>query len=478
MMAARPYKMVLILSFIAGIMGHSRAAGKVIDDGPQSLNQISSIGESLRNAGPRPLHILYVHGIGATGAGGSKEFQKAVCAFLKDCTIPAAPVGRDYADSGMFENDAETPAYAYMGDAIYRNKEEWRASAPFVDHYVLRRSDGGPLVVDEINWWPLVVPVKCRALLAGDARLAGPDPTLLKFCSQPPEMDSAHPGRFMAYTWMSPDEATTLKALRPRGALINRRMKTILLDWGFSDALMAAGSMQDVFREGIRQLFLKSVRFNADGSKTNAWEQQLKDPHGVDREFIVVSHSLGSYLVFATLTMGQRDSLLQSLLAPTQNGAAAEDAAAQYILERTSLVYFFANQVPMLELANLGGPGAAGLRILKGLVPGEAIGVLSTLMTKWEDLRQTFVQRSGGAEGTPAKKAQLVAWSDPSDLLTWRLPALKGLVISNLYVRNSGWHWIFANPGAAHDNYMVNKEVLRIMLGPKAATAKGKGGKE
>lgn len=29
-------------------------------------------------------------------------------------------------------------------------------------------------------------------------------------------------------------------------------MKTNLLDWGFSDAMMAAGSLQDLFREGMR----------------------------------------------------------------------------------------------------------------------------------------------------------------------------------------------------------------------------------
>jgi hypothetical protein len=51
-------------------------------------------------------------------------------------------------------------------------------------------------------------------------------------------------------------------------------------------------------------------------------------------------------------------------------------------------------------------------------------------------------------------------------LLSWYVPAIEGLVIDNLYVRNTWWHWLFANPSSAHDNYDKNKTVLRIMLGP------------
>jgi len=57
-----------------------------------------------------------------------------------------------------------------------------------------------------------------------------------------------------------------------------------------------------------------------------------------------------------------------------------------------------------------------------------------------------------------------VAWSDPNDLLTWCLPEMKPLTIVNLYVRNSWWHWLIANPVAAHANYDSNKHVLRMMM--------------
>lgn len=479
-MTTRPYKLLLALSQIVGVLWSSRAQGKVIDDGPQSLSQISSIGESLRYAGQRPLHILYVHGIGATGAGGSKAFRDGICAYLKSRGIRVAPADHaetDYADSGEFESNAEPPGFEYMGKPVWTSKNEWSASAPFVDHYVIRRGDGGPIVVDEINWWPLVFPLKCRAIMTGEARLAGPDKKLLDLCSQDEEKDTSHPGRFKAYPWISRHEAQTLESIGSKGAYFNRKLKNGILDWGFSDAILAVGAMQDVFRDGIRQLFVKSVRFNADGSKSDEWKQRLADPLRNDREFIVVSHSLGSYLVFSTLNMDQLDDV--ALNPPTQSlsDTATQDAAARYILERTSLVYFFANQVPLLELAHMEGPKPAVLAQAKETPQREAAGALSKRMMKWKDLRLNYGKGLRDAEVSSAKSPQVIAWSDPSDLLSWRVPEMEGLVIANLYVRNTWWHWLIANPGPAHANYASNKNVLRIMLSSRATDGKDGAGK-
>jgi hypothetical protein len=49
---------------------------------------------------------------------------------------------------------------------------------------------------------------------------------------------------------------------------------------------------------------------------------------------------------------------------------------------------------------------------------------------------------------------------------------MDGLAIANLRVRNSWWHWLVANPLTAHDGYANNLDVLRVMLGPKAARAR------
>jgi hypothetical protein len=462
-MTARPSKVLFALALIAGVPARGHGQDKVAGVVPQNVTKISTIGESLQNAGQRPVHILYVHGIGAQGAGDSWTFQRQVCFRLPGCTLPKkqlVPDGRDYADNGIFAKDATPPSSKYMGNLVWTKPEEWHASAPFVDHYVLRRGNGGPVVVDEINWWPLVFPLKCKAIMRQEAHLAGPDKTYLNLCAKSEE-DKPHPGRYKFYPWINSDDLRTLESIGPKGALINRSLKNNLLDWGFSDAIMAVGSMHDLFREGMRQLFVKSARFHADRPETDEWEQQDKSPQEVDREFIVVSHSLGSYLVFSTLHPEQQELVPQA--APGYSGSgeasAKEDAAAEYILKRTSLVYFFANQVPLLELADV--------------EESKATELVSKRMRTWRDLRENFRTEHAGENKEPLKPPQVVAWSDPSDLLTWCVPDMTPLTIVNLYVRNTWWHWILANPEKAHGNYASNKHVLGPMMSTNAVEAKG-----
>jgi hypothetical protein len=220
----------------------------VIEGGPQELSQVSSIGEVLANAGQSAVHILYIHGIGAKGAGDSKKFQHSICAFLKDCQAPETPASRDYADGGQFAPGAPTPDFRYLGREVWRNAENWAASAPFVDHYLLKRRSGQTIVVDEINWWPLVFPLKCREILDGEAHLAGPNGKLLDLCSAATRPDTAVPGRFLSYSWITDTDAKRLKAMPSKAALLNHDLKDNLFDWGFSDAIMAVGAMHDLFR--------------------------------------------------------------------------------------------------------------------------------------------------------------------------------------------------------------------------------------
>ena len=453
-MTTRPCRLLFVITLAASVLGSGRAQGKVIDDGPHHRNELSTIRDALKRSGTHPLHILYVHGIGATGAGDSHMFLTGICPLLQGCKAPKKkddwhPVKTEYADRGDFAGDSPLPAFEYLGQRVWTTPDEWRDSAPFVAHYVLQRSDGGPVVVDEINWWPLVFPLKCRQIMANEARLAGPDKDFLRLCSGQQELDPDSPGR--TYAWITPKDAHDLESIRPKGARINRGLKNFPLDWGFSDAIMAVGSMHDLFREAMRQMFVESVRFMTDGSDSEDWKRRLKNSES-DREFIVVSHSLGSYLVFSTLNMDQPTSALQDLAQPERSAATMEeDDAARYILERTTLLYFFANQVPLLELANLAIPQAAGS--------------LSKRMMKWKELRQSFLRNHPSDQA--AAKPQVVAWSDPSDLLTWRVPQIGDLVIDNLYVRNTWWHWLFAWPTAVHDGYAQNRDVLRAML-PKA----------
>jgi hypothetical protein len=471
-----PYKVLLTSALVATFFSSGCALGKVVDYGPQHLQEMSSIGKVLANAGTHSVHILYVHGMDALYPGDSVVFQKGICEILKDCTVISPPV-RDYADSGIFAVNSPPPPVQYMSQPVWKSVEEWSASAPFVDHYVITRSGGRHIVVDEINWWPLVFPLKCRNMITGEAQLAGPDASLIALCSTATQKNQQN--RFNSYQWLNPQDVDVdaLRAMPRRAALVNRSLKNSILDWGVSDAFLVVGSMHPIFREAMRQLFVKTAQFHATGEKNSEWLQQLQNPQGLDREFVVVSHSLGSYLVFSTLNNNEPTETPENVNAESAADSATQDAATKYILERTSLVYFFANQVALLELAEAGeaspppasAPQTAQVQPAQThLAPAQAPqkGPLSQRISRWIELRQRFKQKTS-ITGAPAQQEpQIFAWSDPSDVLTWYVPAIAGVKVDNLYVRNTWWHWLVADPETAHGNYAKNKEVLKAMMKP------------
>ena len=451
-MAKRFYALLVAIFLILGIAQNGRAQSKESLDNPKCAQMQPSLGRALCTAGQRAVHIVYIHGIGAEEAGGSWVFQKHLCAFLKGCRSPKYPVrvSREEADKGPFASSTP-PSYKYMGTEVW-TADNWRASRPFVDHYVLRRTDGGPVVVDEINWWPLVFPLKCRNIVLGEAELAGPDKELLDLCAgkSDPHKPDEH-----RYAWITPAQAKAAESLQPRGARFNRSVKNNLMDWGFADPMMAVGPMRGLFRDAMLQLFAKSASFTIQG--TTPGHAQLSAEPQADREFIIVSHSLGSFLVFSTLrdrVTARRCAALQSAPTPSSSGAEAvsqtEDRATCYILEHTSMLYFFANQIPLLYLATVIPPQPSGAAQTGGAAD------LSAQMQALQAVRQYF----GKTE------THITAFSDPSDLLSWHFPRVPNTVVENCVVRNTFWHWIIAPPEGAHIKYAQNKEVLRIMMDP------------
>jgi len=59
----------------------------------------------------------------------------------------------------------------------------------------------------------------------------------------------------------------------------------------------------------------------------------------------------------------------------------------------------------------------------------------------------------------------VVAWNDPNDVITFRVPKIGDVDVVNLYVQNAHrWFGLFESPGAAHADYAKNKGVLRVMF--------------
>ena len=407
--------------------------------------QTESLGDSLRHSENREIHIFYIHGIGSDGPNDydSLALRKSICEYLKDCTSRAGvPIGEwDYADQDQFRSDAPVPEIEYLDQPVWRNAEEWRAAAPYAIHFQLARSQGQAIYVDELNWWPLTFSLKCRQIIASDAAFVAPSKARIETCSRR-EPNLAVPGRFKSYDWITPGDATRMVRLPSKGARANRALKTGLMDWGFSDAVLALGPLRPYVLDGIRQLILKS---QSDSNVAHA------DPAGrrKNQEFIIISHSLGSYLIFSALDINET----------TVNTAAVQQSAVRFeqILERTSRVYFFANQLRLLELASLDGPSERNL---------------ATHLESWGKLRCGYLKSLPGAS-QGCRPPRIVALNDPSDLLTWTVPDLPYVEVENYSVKNSiRWLWIIENPNKAHNNYATDKRAIREILRSQAEASK------
>src|SRR6201987_1747871 len=292
------WALTLMLSCIPAIFCPAQSTPAAVVS-PQSP---TSFGEELRHPKGKEIHIFYIHGIGSDGPKDrdSRTLRKSICDYLKDCTTPeGTPIGEwDYADRDEFQLDASVPALEYMDEKVWKIQEEWHAAASYAVHFQLARTNGPTLYVDELNWWPLTFSLKCRQIIAADASLVAPSKARIDTCST----REPNPGvsqRFKSYDWISRDEATRLRQLPARAAKANRQLKSDLMDWAFSDAVMALGPLRTHVLDGIRQLILKSLADAPGASPADHGQPRA------NQEFIVVSHSLGSYLIFSALDMDQ-----------------------------------------------------------------------------------------------------------------------------------------------------------------------------
>jgi hypothetical protein len=474
-------KWIRIALILTGLSGGIAAQAKVAADPKDALKTLTSIGDALDSADHHPVHILYVHGMNEIGAGDSALLRESICTKLKLCAVADwKNAGAEFPDKGEFAPGAPPPPFEYQRSRIWNNAEEWRASAPFVVHWVVHlRRHPAVLVVDEMNWWPLVLAFKCRRIMASEAYLAGLNRQLLQVCSQQSMQDPGGLGHF--YPWISPDEAAKLAAIRPHAALINRTLKDGLIDWGVSDLAIVVGPIGGLLRDGLRQLMAKSAAFDpnlagAPGGASDArgrydWRAQLRRDNTMDQEFVAVTHSLGAFLLFDTLTAGSAAPAGQAITAPEAARQADENDAGRYIFERTLLCYFFANQLQLLEITNLetdsGAASGASQPPAAAQAPAAAARVaeLRTSVDEWEQLHADFQVALHPNDVPARKRLQVVAWSDPNDVLTWRVARVGDVDVVNLYVQNAlSWFRLFAWPIAAHGNYARNKDVLRVMF--------------
>jgi hypothetical protein len=352
---------------------------------------------------------------------------------------------------------AKKPELLYMQTQIWKTQKDWDASAPFIDRYEIVGNGHAPILLDEFNWWPLAYPLKCKWLVKQDAKLTGPSKDQMGICDVPDQPDLPHPGRYVAYNWIPPREAEDLNRISRHATFANRSLKNGLMDWGFGDAVMALGPMQNIICAGIRELLIKSLQSaNVDLAATNA---EVPGP-----EYFFITHSLGSFLSLAALDSSwlgpQGEGVSQFNITPEEKNA------ADYFSAHTTGFYFLANQIELLELARVSAPEESTnpCPVTAPGTPASSGTPVPASIAHWQCRRQVYLkQRSSQAPGP-----QIIAWSDPDDLLSWEVPAIEGVRVVNIPVRNSGFKVppFLVWPTGAHGNYAKNQSILRVILKP------------
>jgi len=269
-------------------------------------------------------------------------------------------------------------------------------------------------------------PLKCRFLLKPEANLSGADKKHLQLCAR---TDTPF------FPWLSQAEVNHLIATAPKsggGARLNAMLKREIMNWGLSDAVMAVGSMRGYYRRAMNAAF--NYAATREGQPVE------------EREFVVISESLGSFVVMDAY----------------ENTDAVHNAVRD-VLDRTYLLYFFANQFALLELARVEGLSSIALDTdLAERVHVPSASPLQALKRWAQHPSHTSQLR----ESEPAARVtQIIAFNDPSDLLTFDVPAISGAKVVNLYDRNgSDWLGWFENPVTAHTGHSANANVLKVMF--------------
>jgi len=206
-------------------------------------------------------------------------------------------------------------------------------------------------------------------------------------------------------------------------ARLNARFKNGLIDDCLPDALVYQGVARDDIQRRMRDAILQVLDAGDAAS---------------DVPLVVISHSMGSKILFDTL-------LRMTEEAPGSRAA----LVAQKAVDRLRFLVMAANKIPLLSLADQQTGAAA-------LAPAAP------------DSLQRLLQKRPAATAAADKRLTLVAFTDPNDLLSYTLQSEKyarqGVTVYNILVSNASTYLgLLERPDYAHLNYLTNPDVGRLI---------------
>ncbi len=298
---------------------------------------------------------------------------------------------------------------------------------------------------------------------------------------------------------------------------INRALKEGLLDRKLSDAVLYSGTYGKIIQRGVADV-LCHVSTGDYADKQCVWPQDV--PESLSKmQYIFVTHSLGSRIVFDTLlNLRNYDGVeaanhvaLKGLIASTDSDAemlpspfhrwfaknSNPSKLTNHIIEKTAGIYMMANQVSLIGLsqiehsvnsADTEQPNLIDLpqqvTAMNGVVSSTRVSTCKSIITQYGAVRADLIGlHSGlstkGANGLVASGAdelRIVAFNDTNDLLNWHIPPWYGdagkdqehcdshVDLVNVFVPNATPILIFEDPAVAHSGYFHTKDVWQAMV--------------
>ncbi|MRW94841.1 hypothetical protein GJ699_33280 [Duganella sp. FT80W] len=353
-------------------------------------------------AAPHEADVLLVHGICTHDTSWAATVVPQLTRALNDATTPRAPM-RTPQDAGLVANAmpasaaaAGRPGHMAPGTEL-ANTATAAGSAPRA---------AGALTAPAVDIVPTTVTTPAGQLRF-DALIWSPLTSALK--------------RQLCYDQSG--KSTQCNDALPypyTRAKLNARFKDGLIDDCLPDALIYQGVARDSMQRQMRTAILQAL----SGARAEV-------------PLVVISHSMGSKLLF--------DTLLRMTEEPAGSAAAM---AAQQAVDRMRFLVMAANQIPLLSLADQPLSPATSLS-----APPDSLQLL---------LRKRRTALAADHHLT------LVAFTDPNDLLSYTLPperyAADGVTVYNILVSNAPtWPGLLERPDSAHLDYLGNPDVGRLI---------------
>jgi hypothetical protein len=361
----------------------------------------------------RPLHVLLIHGMGTPQPYGFDAFIATLAGRFGYVQRPPPKPEAQY--QGCYKGvTAAEPALATPPPDVIDIPD----AAPenqarlYTYDFAPPGSDKAALTVSYLLWTPLTESVKCRL-----------------------EDEDASAPQKHSFADFAKD----------------------FIDDKLADALLYGGTYrQRVVRPSLQGALCKVTGGTWTGGKCDQHAADYRDP------IVIITHSLGGYMIMDAI-----QDELRGRCEVNGDRVAATRTPAEKVLENTPVIYMMANQLALLDLSTLRRDPNAPRRARD--IAGEKI--TNDFARCWAAARA----RSAAREGRTAPVSQVVAFSDPNDILSWRLEPRNlqfpqadwgKVAVTNVFMSNGEFSTpgLFSDPVNAHTGYFVNPTVMDMLI--------------